>query len=175
MSGILAAVTATPISRTDAITAKMNPSTNVHHTGTAVADVDEGGADTPPGLTDCAAVAAEEPERVSGTAVSSVPLWRTCPGVESAPCLATAALAEGTSNTVAPAPNTSVIAAPTASDFILLRFVVLIVWAFPLREVRPLLAVGEPSQTQWKPVDQTSALLPPGRSHKIPGTPPDAG
>jgi hypothetical protein len=77
MSGILATVTAAPISRTDANTAPMNPRTNVRHIGTAVADVPGRGADTPPGPTDAAAAAAEVPERVTGTAVPSVPLWRT--------------------------------------------------------------------------------------------------
>jgi hypothetical protein len=33
MSGILVTATATPISRTDAITATMNPRTNVRHIG----------------------------------------------------------------------------------------------------------------------------------------------
>jgi hypothetical protein len=55
------------------------------------------------------------------------------------PCPAAAALAEGISNAVAPAPSTSVIAALTASAFILLVLVVFIVLAFPLREVRPAL------------------------------------
>jgi hypothetical protein len=175
MSGVLVTVTATPISRTDAITATKNPKTNVRHIATAVLDVPERGADTPPGPTDCAAVAAEVPERVSGTAVSSVPLWRACPSVSSAPCLATAALAEGINSAMAPAPNTNVIAAPTASDFILLLFVVFIVSAFPLREVRPVLALGEPSQPQWEAVDQTSALLPQAGGTTPPGTPPTQG
>ena len=88
MSAVLLTVWATPISRTDAITATMNPRTNVRHIDTAVVDAPEPGADTPSGLTDCAAAAAGVPERVIGTAVSSVPLWRTRPSLAPTPRLA---------------------------------------------------------------------------------------
>jgi hypothetical protein len=47
MSAVPVTVTATPISRTDPITATMNPRTNVRHIGTAVADVPEPVTDTP--------------------------------------------------------------------------------------------------------------------------------
>ena len=100
--------------------------------------------------------AADVPERVIGTTVSDVPdhvvhtavadvsghVVQTAvadgPSVSSLPCLATAALAmEGMSTAAAPAPSTSVIAAPTARVFILLFLVMFIVSAFPVREVRP--------------------------------------
>jgi hypothetical protein len=55
---------------------------------------------------------------------------------------------------VAPPPSTNVIAAPTASLFMVLLFVVFIVVAF-LPGVHPLLAVGQHSQQAWAVVDET--------------------
>jgi len=68
----------------------------------------------------------------------------------------------GRSTATAPPPNIHVIAAPAASVFILLLLVLVIVSAFLSFEVRPLVAVGEPSQQAMDSVDRTLVLLPSG-------------